>query len=244
MQQKPGCSIYKYLKLEKGGIEDYKQLSHLHYRDSKLGPYTAIYVLRMSRVKVPAGVIVYTMPTPGLELRNIACGNIFSNMDASSRLTIINKNIRCINRVIIEPRFRSIGLASLIVRETMELMDVAIIEALAVMGHVNGFFEKAGMTAYKAGPCERSVRLIEAFSFVGIEDNELIDASTVEQKLNNLSKEMSEFIEGQIRRFMQSYGKRRYQQRGIERTRFVLGKLGYRPVYYVWFNPKVNLVTS
>jgi hypothetical protein len=50
--------------------------------------------------------------------------------------------------VIIEPRFRSLGQAVRLVKETMPLMNVPFIEALAVMGRVNPFFEKAGMTRF------------------------------------------------------------------------------------------------
>jgi predicted GNAT family N-acyltransferase len=63
-----------------------------------------------------------------------------------TRLSLINKNVVCITRVIIDPRFRGLGLASRLVRETMGQMGRPIVESAAVMGHVNPFFEKAGMT--------------------------------------------------------------------------------------------------
>lgn len=223
-----------------GKVDDYKVLADYHYRDSRLGPYAAIFALKGDFGRT-AGVIVYTMPAPALELRNIATDNMFIGLDRSTQLALVNKNIRCISRVIIEPRFRSLGLASQLVRETMPQMQTPIIEAMAVMGLVNPFFERAGMKAYAAKMPVRSAQLIEAFSMLGIEKKELIDAQEVQRKLDRLPAPDAEFIELQIKRFLQSYGKRRNMPAGLERTRYILTKLTERPVYYIWFNPYLAL---
>jgi len=239
------CSVCKKLHIVPGKIDDYKELAHYHYRDSRLGPFKAIFALKPNstwaklRGTRTVGVIVYTMPGPGLELRNIATGNLFAGFDKCTRLALINKNIRCIGRVIIEPRFRGLGLASRLVRETMSQMHVPIIEAMAVMGLVNPFFERAGMKAFTAKMPVRCAQLIEAFSMVGIEKQKLIDAQEVQRKLGRLPAPDAEFIELQIKRFLQSYGKRRHMPAGLERTRYILSKLTVRPVYYIWFNSRL-----
>jgi hypothetical protein len=75
---------------------------------------------------------------------------------------------------------------------------------------------------------------------VGIEKEELIDSEGVQRKLARMGQLEAEFIERQIKHFLQSYGKRRYEKAGLERTRFVLSKLTLRPVYYIWFNEKIG----
>jgi len=230
-----------------GTVEDYEALSHYHYRDTGLGPFVSIFALRPDaghswRIKVKTvGVIVYTMPVIGSELRNIATGNMFTGLDSGTRLALINKNIRCISRVIIEPRFRSLGLAVRLVRETLPLLDIPIIEAMAVMGAVNPFFEKAGMRPFTAPAPERCVRLIEALNLVGIEERRLIDADFVQRKFRRLPMQKAEFIESEIKLFLQSYGRRRSMSPGMERTRYVLTKLTDRPVYYIWRNKNLEL---
>jgi len=244
------CSVLKKLQIVPGCLDDYKELAHYHYRDSRLGPYAAIFAVRPSKALgaqsggEAIGVIVYSMPSPGLELRNVATANLFTGFDRATQLAFINKNIRCISRVVVEPRFRGLGLASRLVRETMPEMEVPIVEAMAVMGLVNPFFEKAGMRALRAKMPARCIRLIEALSMVGIEKEELIDSQKVQQKLDRFGRAEDEFIELEIRRFLQSYGKRRNSEAGLERTRFVLSKLTHRPVYYIWFNPKLKLLTG
>ncbi len=243
MQQ---CSVTDKLKIVAGDTDDYERLAHYHYRDSRLGPFAAIFALKPRNRSVgrlgtdTAGVIVYKMPSPALELRNAATGNMFSGFDRATGLALVNKTIRCISRVVIEPRFRGLGLASTLVRETMPRMNVPIIEALAVMGLVNPFFEKAGMKAYQAKPAARCAQLIEAFSMVGLEDAELVWPQKVQRKIEQLLPSKAEFIEQQIKTFLQSYGKRRQMKPGIERTRYVLSKLTFRPVYYIWFNEKIG----
>jgi hypothetical protein len=238
-----GCSVVKNLRTVQGDFEDYKKLARLHYRDSRPGAYTAIFVIKPVKTlsTEPVGVIVYTMPSAGAELRNVATDNFFTGFDRKTRLALINKNIRCISRVIIEPRFRGLGLASRLVRETMPEMDVPIVEAMAVMGMVNPFFEKAGMKAFTGKMPTRCIQLVEAFSAVGIEEEELIDAESVQRKIEQLGQREGKFIESEIGRFLQSYGKRHYEKTGVERTRFVLSKLTYRPVYYIWFNKNLEL---
>ncbi len=244
------CSVTRELQIVRGCLDDYKKLSRYHYRDNCIGPFAAIFVLRpvktlASHIGTAAvGVIVYTMPSIGLELRNIATGNFFSGFDRSTRLELVNKNVRCISRVIIEPRFRSLGLASRLVRQTMPKLEVSLIEAMAVMGQVNPFFEKAGMTAYAAKLPVRCIQMVEAFSVVGIEEGEFTCPQKVQQKLTALQPNKANFIETQMRCFLSSYGKRRNMSAGLKRTEFVLSKLSSRPVYYIWSNPDRPLLTN
>jgi ABC-type ATPase with predicted acetyltransferase domain len=237
------CSVGAGLEIVRAGRKEYEQLSPFHYRDCNLGPYAAVYALKdmhpaALRTGMIAGVIVYTTPAPNLEMRKIAIGDVFSGFsDRRIGLAVVNKNIRCISRVIIEPRYRGIGLASMLVRKTLKRLDVPIIEAMAVMGRVNPFFEKAGMKAYFSRSSLGSVRLAEAFSAVGIEDDEFIDAQAVHERMCGLAVGQKKFLEIQMQKFLQSYGKRKYMPHGVERMRYVLSKLTYRPVYYIWRNP-------
>ena len=235
------CSLCRKVQIVPGSYEDYKKLAQYHYRDNGPGQFTSIYALKPAPIsswkKMTIGVIVYSTPNPGLELRKIATNNFFIGFDQSTQLALLNKNIRRISRVIIEPRFRGMGLARLLVSETMPLMNFPIIEAVAVMGVVNPFLEKAGMKAYAAPEKARNIRLKEALSSLGIENELLIDPVTVQQKIERLPSGKVEFIEAEIRLFLQSYADRRYSRPSLKRTTFILNKLTSRPVYYIWFNP-------
>jgi hypothetical protein len=244
------CTITRNLEIVQGTRADYQSLSQYHYRECHLGPYAFIYALKgkfRTAAKLEAvGVIVYAMPTAGAQMRSKAMPFLVG-LDRHTRLAILNRNVRTISRVIIEPRFRSLGLAGRLVRETMPLMNVAFIEALAVMGQVNPFFEKAGMMRYDALPSSACVRMLEAFGAVGIDEQDLIDPGLVQQKLDNLRTEdggqRTDFIEREMILFLKSYGQRRLMQPGIERTEFILSKLTERPVYYLWQKPNTEFRT-
>jgi hypothetical protein len=122
----------------------------------------------------------------------------------------------------------------------MPKMNVPIIEAMAVMGWINPFLEKAGMRPYTLNLPERFARLIEALSVVGIEDKDLIDPKTVQRRLSLLNGESAEFIDCEIKRFLKGYGSRRNMPHGLERTKYVLSRLTARGVYYIWFNEAIS----
>lgn len=240
------CSIHKKVEIVAGDVGDYRRLAPYHYRDGRPAAIKAVFALRPRKPlgslgRRTVGVIVYTMPNPRIELRNAATGNIFSGLDRQTKLALVNRNIRCISRVIIEPRFRGIGLAARLVRETMPKMNVPIVEALGVMPLVNPFLEKAGMQVYAPRMAVHHVELLEALSAVAIEEHELIDPRTVQEKFDALPRPAVDFMEVRIQRFLQSHGSRRTMPPGIERTQYILSKLAHRPAYYIWFNPDLEV---
>jgi len=238
------CSVYSRLRIVPGGSDDYRQLARYHYRDRRSGPRAAMFALKSDGTlpgllcRTAVGVIVYSMAGRVLEMRNVATGNVFAGLDRDTQLALVGRNIRRISRVIIEPRFRGLGLAARLVRETMPQLNVPIIEAVAVMGWVNPFLEKAGMKAYEARPSIAAVQLIEELSLLGIEDTELIDPQQVQQKLDRLLCAQRGFLERYIRNFLKSHGRRRDMPPGLERTRYIVTHLTARPTYYIWFNPE------
>ncbi len=237
------CSLSKKIQIVEGCYEDYKKLSKYHYRNEKTGPFTNIFVLKPKQhsyldAKI-IGVIVYAMPNPCLELRNIATNNFFTGLDRSTQIALLNKTVRRISRLIIEPRFRGLGLAAQLVRETMPLLNIPIIEASGVMCMVNPFLEKAGMEAYRAPLKASTIRMAEALKSIAIEESLFIDSMQVHQKIESLAVKERKFIEREFRVFLKSFGNKRYSMTSPERTRFVLTRLTERPAYYIWFNRSI-----
>jgi len=139
------CSLQKYLQIVPAKRGDYEQLSRFHYQSSALGPTRWIYKLvdehPWRRLAAPVvGVIVYGSPAANLAGRNAATGGVFAGMDRASALSLLNERMVCIRRVIIEPRYRGLGLASRLVSATMPLTESPMVEAVSVMGRVHPFF--------------------------------------------------------------------------------------------------------
>jgi hypothetical protein len=245
------CTLLRHLRLVRADMSAYRRLARYHYRNEPEGnrPAAAVFALLQQhpahrRFGNIAGVIVYSMPAAALQLRNLATAGRFTGLGGQAeQLKLVNENIRCISRVIIDPRYRGLHLATSLVAQTMPQMNTPIVEALAVMGRVHPFFELAGMTAYTGPLPARCAVLAEALDMVGVPihaDSALsLDAAAVNRKLAALPKDKSAFIERYIRQFLQAYGRRRNMPPGPERTRFILSRLAARPVYYIWFNEKL-----
>jgi len=240
------CSLHRKLEIVPGGRADYEQLATHHYRQERPPVVKAVFTLRPKRAigalgQKPAGVIVYTMPNPRIELRTVATNGVFAGLDRQTELALLNRNVRCIARLVIDPRFRGIGLATRLVRETMGLMETPIVEALGVMPKVNPFLERAGMRAFAPRTPVAHVELIEALSTVGIEGDQLVDPRGVQESLDALRWPAADFLETRLQQFLKSHGTRRTMPPGIERTRYILGKLTHRPAYYIWFHPTLEV---
>jgi hypothetical protein len=241
------CTIKKYLKIVKGNIGDYKPLSRFHYRNCRTGPIAAVYKIidthpMRSEIDPVVGVIVYSMPVCSSQLRNAATDGLFNKLGSAATMQLINKNIRTISRVVIEPRYRNLGLAYELVEKTMPLLQMPYIEALAVMGKVNPFFEKAGMMKFEAPMQTRSVKLLQALSVINIEEGDLVDIEKTHSKMTNLKGRVKSFIEKQIKDFLAAYGKRaRNLPNDLVRTEYIISRLSDRPIYYLWRNADIEL---
>ncbi len=84
---------------------------------------------------------------------------MFDLRDKSYRdkLLFANANLRTITRVIVHPTFRSAGLAVAIVKRLCEHCLTRYVEAMAKMGRVHPFFERAGMMRVTPADPDRPV---------------------------------------------------------------------------------------
>jgi GNAT superfamily N-acetyltransferase len=235
------CSVMDRLIIDRASKAAYEQLAQWHYRSEKLGPYTAIFGARDPRSNAWAAVIVYAMPQIGSAVRAKAMAAISRSESRpvilesiAERIKWLNANVRCISRVVVDPRYRGMGLAVRLVRETLPLAGVHVVEALAAMGNINPFFEKAGMTRFGTSVSPASVRLEKALRLVGIPESILIDPRAVHERIDCLPGELKLFIEAEMQLFLKPFVKRRNMEHSLERTRFVLSRLATKPVYYIW----------
>ena len=236
------CSIRKHLEIHPSDIGAYEALAGFHYRDKALGPYTHLFAVydehSRRRIMAPVvGVTVYRPPVPNLAIRNIATGGFFSGLPRAAGLTLLNEHVRCISRVIIDPRYRGLGLARWLVKETLPLTGAAMVEASSVMGLFHPFFKRAGMLEFRQPPDVKTERMKAALETVGIDESLWIDTEQVHQIIESLKPQQRQFIEKQMRDFLQKFQSQRNLSHSIQRTDFMLSKLAPPGNYYLWLNP-------
>lgn len=122
-----------------------------------------------------AGVLVVSMPTLCGVWRRQAWPGRYAGRDRKAATRRINTELRCISRVIIDPRYRGLGLATRLVRTYLESPLSPATEAVAAMGRICPFFERAGMTAYRVPMHAADARLSDAIEAAGYEPWMLAD---------------------------------------------------------------------
>ena len=141
------------LLLAPGCLRDYHALAPFHYRAKRPATVTRVLALfdpaSAPDRGAPVAVLVESMPTIHCRSRDQAtAGRYRSRGVGDPAIARLNAELRCISRVIVDPRWRGLGLAVALVRQALDTSTTTRTEALAAMGRVHPLFELAGMTAY------------------------------------------------------------------------------------------------
>jgi ABC-type lipoprotein export system ATPase subunit/GNAT superfamily N-acetyltransferase len=128
------CSLIKEMQVEEGSVADYRKLSVFHYRTSHCPAPRKIFVLK--RKDELCGVIVYSWSPPNTFGRSKVWKGNFEQLQ---------KEMSTITRIVVHPKYRTIGLGVKLVKETLPLAPTPCVETIAVMARYNPFFERAGM---------------------------------------------------------------------------------------------------
>lgn len=117
------------------------------------------------------GICIFAAPAAGLKPRARYFG-MRSNLTGDA-LAALTGQLWVLARVVIHPTWRGAGIAPAFVRRACALCPVPWIEALAAMGHVNPFFERAGFV--RAGVARKATAGREPVYYVF--DNRLLRRS-------------------------------------------------------------------
>ena len=250
--------------LRPGRFADYQALGEHHYRAARPATAARVLVLEHRRPTVVgrflkrndetqiAAVLVESLPALSCQLRNVALGERFGAIaNLSQRAILLNGEMRCISRVVVHPQWRGLGLAVRLVREALMTATTPYTEALAAMGHVHPFFERAGMTAYRRARHEHDARLIAALSHAGFAEIELAATQRLARGIEALPQRARQWLTAEIRRWHRPILGRRGMSEAplVEQLNAARRLLLCEPVYYVWSrghagNPRENLTVS
>jgi len=132
------CTVTKNLTVTEGTLEDYRKLAEFHYRNPETHPAVKKIFTLKNKDGEPVGCIMYSYPPLAMFGRRQALGR-------QPSIEELNRNFATISRVVLHPKYRSTGLGTRLVRETLPLSGAKYVETMAVMARYNPFFEKAGM---------------------------------------------------------------------------------------------------
>jgi len=173
------CSLTKEMRVEEGEPADYKTLSAFHYRTSRCPPPRKIFVLK--RNDELCGVIVYSYSPPVTFGRSRVWRGDFHELQ---------REMSTVTRVVVHPKYRTMGLGTRLVKESLARAGTPHVEALAVMAKYNPFFEKAGMRKIaESEPNKNVLRAIEQLRSLGFNPVMLGSASYNERKIGFAGKD-------------------------------------------------------
>ena len=226
--------------LAPGSAEDWAAMAPLHYRSHALAGLDRLWTLRHSGDLV--AVIAYCYPSANLAARNRALAPLVARLPRRGRVRFWNAHLRTISRVVVDPNWRGLGLAVRLVRETLPLIGVPYVEALAAMARVHPFFKRAGMTRYAAPPPKESERLREALATAGIPRHDVRSGSALAAAVAGLGDDaVRRWLEGELGRWVRSYLGAKTGQTvhpTLEQTCGYVARFLYtRPAYFLWANP-------
>jgi GNAT superfamily N-acetyltransferase len=171
------CSLTHQMTIQQGTTADYKTLSQFHYRTSRLPPSRKIFTLK--RNSELCGVIVYSSSSPMCFGRaKVWKGNIQQ----------LNAEVSIISRVVVHPKYRSIGLGSKLVAETLNHAGTPNVETVAVMAKYNPFFERAGMQPIaESKPTAHLSHALQELDHLGFDTALMASTDYNKQKLEQTS---------------------------------------------------------
>ena len=172
------CSLVKEMRVTEGTVQDWRKLACFHYRSHRIAAPRNIFGLR--RGDELCGVIVYAYPP-------IAC---FGRKQVFPKMAIreMNKRLSVISRVVVHPKYRTIGLGSKLVRDTLSRAGTPCVELIAVMAKYNPFAEKAGMRKIiEQPPTKQAIAITAELEKLGFNTQLLGSTKYVLNKLQSLN---------------------------------------------------------
>lgn len=234
------CTLHNALTITQGTLKDWQPFESFHYRRGPVGVVDKVFVMRRKGERV--GIILYGMPVPNIAMRNRVTRGRYTGSGRQISLSLLNAELRTIKRVVIAPQYRGAGLGCRLVRETLERAGTVLVEAVAVMGRVSVFLERAGMAGYAQSRPEKSIRLQGALDAVGIQRRQVACSCQLTEALELLSEGDRQFIMAELRLFAQAYYHNERQRKilddsheGIKRyAKITVEHLNSTGMYYLW----------
>lgn len=246
------------LIISEGTKSDYLQLAQHHYKSHHPPPVTSIISIHENRQtvvgryfhtgaqRVLIGVLLRSLPRLQCKLRAIATHNRYAGLNGNYLAGILSKEIRTISRVVIDPRYRGLGIAVRLVKYALQNPQTIYTEALAAMGRVNPFFEHAGMTRYDRPPHPQHIRLLAAFTELGLKPWWLASNNAVWQWFNSLSDSQQSWIQNELSRWAGAAFHMAKNKKALmtfdDYIKLARDKLVTNPVYYFYKTTDDSLI--
>lgn len=166
------------VRIAPGTPADYHRLAPLHYRAGPPATFDRVLTAHApgGSTERIAGVLVLSRPALNAPWRHAAWPGDYAQPSPRDRAAAVNRDIRTISRLIVDPRDRASGVGSALVRAALRAAPTRRTEVIAAMGALCPVFSAAGMRPVEQPPSARDARLRRALLTAGLQPWELVDA--------------------------------------------------------------------
>jgi GNAT superfamily N-acetyltransferase len=238
------------LQVTEGRQCDYDALARYHYEPRLTFPPTKVFkVVGMPPYEKhfpdPVAVLVLTQPFPEITARTKATAGFFHQYDnAADNMKLLNEYVLYLARLITDPRYLRKGIGTMLLKETLSLLQIPIVETLTPIDFTNRMYTKAGFEIYYTPASRKYVRLMNAFRGVDLDVHDTTSHMLIDMRLDMMQPQQRQFIEKEIVLFLSGFRNADRFMPGPERTKFILSKVPPPQAYLIWFNPNAPLAKS
>ncbi len=195
--------------------EAFDALARFHYRAGRPAtvacrPGGGFGVVAAREAGEAVGVLITSMPTLNGSWRSLPWPGAYEGMGKAKAAEHLNAEVRCLSRVVVDPRWRGRGVAAELVRWYLARALTPRTEAVAAMGRYCPFFERAGMTTYPIPVRSRDARLMDAVHAAALRPIDLMVPTRVREAL-----ERSPWLGAELGKWARSCRSTRTKTNGI-----------------------------
>jgi GNAT superfamily N-acetyltransferase len=243
--------MHDTITIRRGAMADYDHLARFHCRPGR--PATCVRVLAAEARSADnhsraqghgaelVGVLTVSMPAMNGPWRERVWPGRYRALEPTRQarrdcLRALNRELRVISRVIVEPRWRGRGVGRRLVRAYLDEPLTVHTESIAAMGRFCGVFEGAGMRALECEPSRRVVRFRQLLRELGIQPWRLSDPRGLHRDCSRFTgAQRAKWLAG-LRTFALSHRDTRALADAPERDLITLAarRVNGRAQAYVW----------
>lgn len=170
------------LAIHPATLDAYARFEHLHYRGGTPRAVDRVLVAHLG--DEPVGVLVVARPVLNASWRRHAWprGPWSRRTDAA---TFVNRHVRRISRVVVDPRLRGLGVGAALVRAYLASPCTSLTEVVASMARSTPLFTRCGMREVPVVEPARHRTLRRDLAALHIEPWELIDVTAARRLLES-----------------------------------------------------------
>lgn len=169
--------------IRRGTRAEADRLAPFHYRPPP-ATVAGIWVAEHPRAGVVAALTL-SYPALNARWRDLAWPGRYRTGDRRADARRLNAEVRTISRVVVDPRYRALGIATRLIRAVLADPPTIRTEAIAAMGAFCPIFDAAGMTPWRLPPTARDRRLRRALQAARAPVWSLLDPARLRILLNN-----------------------------------------------------------